>query len=172
MRTFLAVPWLSPSGRTLLISLMSSLLLVFGAFALLRINSDGKRVPQELVTGSIQRSPSVRRSASNDPMAAFPGHALCCTVDAVDGAEGSERSIAHSVAQATPEQALRSRRRARPHEAFARSWQFRRWRVEYFDDDGGCYVTAFAGPTPSKGSADYFHSLKLELALSVCPRTY
>jgi hypothetical protein len=41
------------------------------------------------------------------------------------------------------------------------------WRVEYFDDDGGCYVTAFAGPTPSKGSADYFHSLKLELALRI-----
>jgi hypothetical protein len=50
---------------------VSSLIVVFGAFALLKINISGKRAPQELVTGSIQRSPAVRRSASNDPMAAF-----------------------------------------------------------------------------------------------------
>jgi hypothetical protein len=72
MRTLFAVPWVSPSGRILLMSVVSSLLLVFGAFALLKINSGGKRAPQELVTGSIQRSQAVRRSASNDPMAAFP----------------------------------------------------------------------------------------------------
>ena len=71
MRTLFAVPWVNPSGRILLISVVSSLLLAFGAFALLKINSGGKRVPQELVTGSIQRSQAVRRSASNDPMAAL-----------------------------------------------------------------------------------------------------
>ena len=27
------------------------------------------------------------------------------------------------------------------------------WRVEYFDDDGGCYVTAFAGLKPRSGRA-------------------
>jgi hypothetical protein len=25
------------------------------------------------------------------------------------------------------------------------------WRVEYFDDDGACYVTVFAGPKPRSG---------------------
>jgi hypothetical protein len=71
MRTLFAVPWLSPGGRNLLISLLSSLIVVFGAFALLKFNISGKRAPQELVTGSIQGSPAVRRSASNDSMAAF-----------------------------------------------------------------------------------------------------
>jgi hypothetical protein len=71
MRTLFAISWLSPSGRNLLISLVSSFLVVVGAFALLKINSGGKRVPQEIVTGSVKRSPEVRRSASNDPMAAF-----------------------------------------------------------------------------------------------------
>jgi hypothetical protein len=71
MRTLFAVPWLSPGGRNLLIGLVSSLVVVFVAFALLKINFGGKRTPQELVTGSIQRSPAVRRSASSDPMAAF-----------------------------------------------------------------------------------------------------
>jgi hypothetical protein len=70
MRTLFAVPWLTPGGRNLLISLLSSLVVVFGAFALLKFNISGKRAPQELVTGSIQKS-AVRRSASNDPMAAF-----------------------------------------------------------------------------------------------------
>ena len=47
MRTLFAVPWVSPSGRILLISVVSSLLLVFGAFALLKINSGGKRAPRD-----------------------------------------------------------------------------------------------------------------------------
>jgi hypothetical protein len=71
MRTLFAVPWLSPAGRNLLIGLGSSLIVVFGAFALLKINISGKRTSQELVTGSIQRSPAVRRSASDDPMTTF-----------------------------------------------------------------------------------------------------
>ena len=71
MRTLFAVPWLSPGGRNLLISILSSLVVVFGALALLKFNISGKRALQELVTGSIQKSPAVRRSASNDPMAAF-----------------------------------------------------------------------------------------------------
>jgi hypothetical protein len=72
MRIRFAVPWLSHGGRSLLISLVSSLVVVFGAFALLKINTvSGKRAPQELVTGSIQGSPAVRRSAANDSMAAF-----------------------------------------------------------------------------------------------------
>jgi hypothetical protein len=34
------------------------------------------------------------------------------------------------------------------------------WRVEYFDDDGACYVTAFAGPKAEQRARDYFHALK------------
>ena len=34
------------------------------------------------------------------------------------------------------------------------------WRVEYFDDDGGCYVTIFAGPAAARRARDYFTSLK------------
>jgi len=34
------------------------------------------------------------------------------------------------------------------------------WIVDYFDDDGGCYVTIFAGPECEKRARDYFHALK------------
>jgi hypothetical protein len=34
------------------------------------------------------------------------------------------------------------------------------WRVEYFDDDGGCYITIFAGPAAERRACDYFNSLK------------
>ena len=34
------------------------------------------------------------------------------------------------------------------------------WRVEYFDDDGACYVTMFAGPKAEKRARDYFDALK------------
>ena len=34
------------------------------------------------------------------------------------------------------------------------------WRVEYFDDNGGCYVTIFAGPAAEGRARDYFMSLK------------
>jgi hypothetical protein len=34
------------------------------------------------------------------------------------------------------------------------------WRVEYFDDDGGCYVTIFAGPACERRARDYFGALK------------
>jgi hypothetical protein len=34
------------------------------------------------------------------------------------------------------------------------------WRVEYFDDDGGCYVTIFAGPSAEQRARDYFAALK------------
>jgi hypothetical protein len=34
------------------------------------------------------------------------------------------------------------------------------WRVEYFDDDGACYVTVFAGPKAEKRARDYFEALK------------
>src|SRR6516225_7584341 len=29
------------------------------------------------------------------------------------------------------------------------------WRVEYFDDDGGCFVTVFAGPEAERRARDY-----------------
>jgi hypothetical protein len=34
------------------------------------------------------------------------------------------------------------------------------WRVEYFDDDGGCYVTVFAGPEAEQRAREYFAALK------------
>jgi hypothetical protein len=34
------------------------------------------------------------------------------------------------------------------------------WRVEYFDNDGGCYVTIFAGPEPERRARDYFRAMK------------
>ena len=71
MRTLFAVPWFSSSGRRLLISLVTALLLVSGVFALLKISGGGKQASPELVTGSIQRSQAVRRAASSDPLAAF-----------------------------------------------------------------------------------------------------
>ena len=71
MRTLFAVPWFSTSGKRLLISLVTALLLVSGVFALLKIGGGGERASPELVTGSIQRSQAVRRTASSDPLAAF-----------------------------------------------------------------------------------------------------
>jgi hypothetical protein len=34
------------------------------------------------------------------------------------------------------------------------------WRVEYFDDDGGCYVAVFAGPEAQRRAQDYADALK------------
>jgi hypothetical protein len=34
------------------------------------------------------------------------------------------------------------------------------WRVEYFDDDGGCYVAVFAGPAAERRARDYCEALK------------
>jgi hypothetical protein len=34
------------------------------------------------------------------------------------------------------------------------------WRVEYSDDDGGCYVTLFAGPEAERRARDYFNALR------------
>jgi hypothetical protein len=34
------------------------------------------------------------------------------------------------------------------------------WHVEYFDDDGGCFVTVFAGPEAERRARDYADALK------------
>jgi hypothetical protein len=34
------------------------------------------------------------------------------------------------------------------------------WRVEYFDDDGGCYVAIFAGPAAEQRARDYGGALR------------
>jgi len=71
MRNLFAVPWLTPRPRTLL-SFVVVGTLVLSIFALLKTSSGGKQGPaKELLTGSIQRPPAVRKSPSNDPMAAF-----------------------------------------------------------------------------------------------------
>jgi hypothetical protein len=36
------------------------------------------------------------------------------------------------------------------------------WRVEYFDDDGGCCVAVFAGPEAERRAREYFADLKSE----------
>jgi hypothetical protein len=49
-------------------------------------------------------------------------------------------------------------------EELARSGE---WRVEYFDDDGGCYVTIFAGPGAEWRARDY--QAALQLGVLTCP---
>jgi hypothetical protein len=36
------------------------------------------------------------------------------------------------------------------------------WRVEYFDSDGGCYVTIFTGPLAQERALDYERALVTE----------
>ena len=40
------------------------------------------------------------------------------------------------------------------------------WCVEYFDDDGGCYVTIFGGPAAERRARDYYNSLKSGVLVS------
>jgi hypothetical protein len=42
------------------------------------------------------------------------------------------------------------------------------WRVEYFDDDGCCYVTVFAGPAAEARARLYFGALKSGKLKAVC----
>jgi hypothetical protein len=67
MRQLFAVPWLSSGGRIVL-SVVCVALLVGGAFGLLKIRSSWKQgSPQELATGSIQRS----LTRQSDPLGAL-----------------------------------------------------------------------------------------------------
>jgi hypothetical protein len=71
MRNLLAMPWLTPSRRPLL-SIVAAVIIVFGIFALLKISSGGKQeAAKELLTGSIHKSPAVRKPPTDDPMASF-----------------------------------------------------------------------------------------------------
>jgi hypothetical protein len=71
MRKLFAVPWLTPSLKTLF-SIVAVVILVFSIFALLKISSGGKQEPaKELLTGSIQKSPAVRKPPLDDPTASF-----------------------------------------------------------------------------------------------------
>jgi hypothetical protein len=71
MRNFFVAPWLAPSSRTVL-SIVAVAILVFSIFALLKISSGGKQEPvKELLTGSIQQSPAVRKPRTDDAMASF-----------------------------------------------------------------------------------------------------
>jgi hypothetical protein len=42
------------------------------------------------------------------------------------------------------------------------------WRVEYFDDDGGCYVTIFAGPAAERRARNYRDALSGRLLTPIC----
>src|SRR5215471_20712053 len=71
MRNLVAAPWLS-SGRQALLSFVVAVILVFSVIALLKVNSGAKQAPaKELLTGSIPRSPAVRKSPSDGSVAAF-----------------------------------------------------------------------------------------------------
>src|SRR6266446_4000277 len=71
MRQLSAVPWLSSGGR-IARSILCVATLVCGVFGLLKISIGEKQAPnKELTTGSVQRSPTVRKPESRDPMAAF-----------------------------------------------------------------------------------------------------
>jgi hypothetical protein len=71
MRHLYAVPWLTPSRRTLL-SIGVATILVLSLLAVLKINGGGRQVPtKEVLTGSIPRAAAVRKSAPDDPMVAF-----------------------------------------------------------------------------------------------------
>ena len=71
MRQLSAVPWLGSGGRIAL-SILCVATLVCGVFGLLKVSIGEKQGPnKELTTGSIQRSPVVRKPESRDPMAAF-----------------------------------------------------------------------------------------------------
>jgi len=49
------------------------------------------------------------------------------------------------------------------------------WHVSYFDDDGGCYVTVFAGPEAEWRAREYFAALTRQIstirAMMVPPST-
>src|SRR6266568_4829766 len=69
MQHLFAVPWLTPSRRTLR-GIAVVAILVFGFFAILKSTSGGRQAPaEELVTRSIPRG--VPKPPPNDPMAAF-----------------------------------------------------------------------------------------------------
>src|SRR5215813_15216522 len=71
MRNLVAAPWLS-SGRHTLLSIVVAVILVFSVIALLKFNSGAKQAPaKELLTGSIPRSPAVRKAPSDESVAAF-----------------------------------------------------------------------------------------------------
>jgi hypothetical protein len=71
MRQLFTVPWLSSGGRIAL-SILCPATLVCGVFGLLKVSIGEQQAPnKELTTGSIQRSPAVRKPESRDPMAAF-----------------------------------------------------------------------------------------------------
>jgi hypothetical protein len=72
VRNLVAAPWLSSSRQTLLSIVVAVVVVVFSLLALLKVNSSAKQAPaKELFTRSIPRSPTVRKSPSNDSMAAF-----------------------------------------------------------------------------------------------------
>jgi hypothetical protein len=70
MRNLVAARRVS-SGRSTVLSIVIVGILVLGMFAFLKVNSGAKAPTEELLTGSIARSPTVRKSPSNDSMAAF-----------------------------------------------------------------------------------------------------
>ena len=73
MQHLFAVPWLTPSRRTLR-GIAVVAILVFGFFAILKSTGGGREAPAKelvIITGSIPRAASVPKPPPNDPMAAF-----------------------------------------------------------------------------------------------------
>ena len=67
----LGVTWLTPIRQTLL-RIGVATILVLTLLAVLEMNGGGRQVPtKEMLTGSIPRAATVRKSAPDDPMVAF-----------------------------------------------------------------------------------------------------
>src|SRR5262249_58613875 len=96
MQHLFAVPWLTPSRRTLH-GIAVVAILGFGFFAILKSTSGGREAPaKELVTGSIPRAVSVPKPRPTDPMGRFPQSSLNPTYHArtKHGGGSTRRSVA------------------------------------------------------------------------------
>jgi hypothetical protein len=66
MRNIFSVPWLTP-----VLSIVVVIILVFSSFTLLKISNSNKQEPQELLTGSIQKSLALRKQPLDEPTASL-----------------------------------------------------------------------------------------------------
>ena len=98
MRNLVAARRVS-SGRSSVLSIVIAGVLVLGVFALLKVNSGAKQAPtEELLTGSIARSPAVRKSPSNELNGCF---SFASAYDAIHAKHGGRLGGSSLAAPAT-----------------------------------------------------------------------
>src|SRR5262249_61215564 len=89
------------------LSILCVATLVCGVFGLLKISIGEKQVPnKELTTGSIQRSPAVRKPRISRSYGCFPGRARCGSIHGKVNEKHNGRSVAHSFAKTAAETSL------------------------------------------------------------------